>query len=84
MSPIHHSIRVFQKLSECQAEQVCQIKSLTGDLNTKLRLVNLGFHTDSYIKILFIRDHNFVICIDGTRFALDASLAQHIEVGLLS
>ncbi|GAB6035281.1 FeoA family protein [Galenea microaerophila] len=68
-------------LDECQAEQHCEITALKGDLETKLRLVNLGFHTHSHIKVVMVRDQAIVVCVDGSRFAIDKSLAQNIEIG---
>lgn len=67
-------------LDQCQAEQSCQIHALKGDLEMKLRLVNLGFHTHSHIKVVMVRDQAMVVCVDGSRFAIDKSIAQHIEV----
>ncbi len=67
-------------LAQCQANQRCQIKSLEGDLEMKLRLVNLGFHTHSQVKVVMIRDRALVVCVDGSRFAIDRDIAQYIEV----
>lgn len=79
------SIQVqFQTLAECLQNQTCQILSLTGDLETKLHLVNLGFHTRSHIKLAMIRHNNYVVSVDGSRFVLDKSIAEHIRVQLLS
>lgn len=71
-------------LADCHAEQTCQIVSLSGDLDTKLHLVNLGFHTHSHIKISFIHHHSLIVIVDGSRFAIDKKLAENIHVSLLS
>jgi len=67
-------------LSECHTSQVSQIVALNGDLETKMRLVNLGFHTHSVVEMILSRGHNIVVCVDGSRFAIDKSIAQHILV----
>ncbi|MGC9385646.1 MAG: FeoA family protein [Hydrogenovibrio sp.] len=69
-----------QRLSQCHPSQICRILALTGDLASKLHLVNLGFHTNSRIKLHMIRHRTFIVTVDGSRFALDASLADQIQV----
>lgn len=71
-------------LADCHEEQTCQIVSLSGDLEVKLHLVNLGFHTHSHIKLSLIHHHSLVVIVDGSRFAIDKKLAEHINVSLLS
>ncbi len=71
-------------LADCHAQQTCTIVSLSGDLDTKLHLVNLGFHTHSHIKLSLIHHHSLVVIVDGSRFAIDKKLAEHINVSLLS
>jgi len=71
-------------LSDCQVGQTGQITALTGDLETKMRLVNLGFHTHSHVKLILSRGRNLVICVDGSRFAIDKEMATLIRVQLLS
>lgn len=72
------------RLDECHQNQTCQIASLDGDLATKLHLVNLGFHTNSHVKVALIRGENFVLCVDGSRFAIDKNIAHTIKVYPLS
>lgn len=71
-------------LAECLQGQTCQIISLTGDLECKLHLVNLGFHTESHVKLAMTCNDSLIISVDGSRFAIDRSVAQHIQVQLLS
>ncbi|MDG6777193.1 FeoA family protein [Thiomicrorhabdus sp. zzn3] len=71
-------------LDLCHAGQTSEITALTGDLETKKRLVNLGFHTHSIVKLILVRGHNMVVCVDGTRFAIDKQIAQNIQVEVLS
>ncbi|MFA6700470.1 MAG: FeoA family protein [Thiomicrospira sp.] len=71
-------------LNQCRQNQTCQVVALHGPLDTKLQLVNLGFHTHSHIKVILTRSDCLVLNIDGSRFALDRQLAQQIEVQLLS
>jgi len=70
----------MQTLNQCRVEQSCYIQGLKGDLEMKLRLVNLGFHTHSHVEVVMIRDNAMVIRVDGSRFAMDQSIAQYIEV----
>lgn len=74
----------IQTLDRCHAQQTCEIISLKGDLDTKLRLLNLGFHTYSHVKILFLQSLNLVIDVDGSRFAIDFNMAKNIQVKTLS
>jgi len=67
-------------LSECHNGQVSQIVSLNGSLEMKMRLINLGFHTHSIVETILIRGQNIVITVDGSRFAIDKEIAQHIQV----
>jgi len=71
-------------LDQCSSGQHCQILRLNGDVDLKMRLVNLGFHTHSIIHLLMTRGRNLVINVDGSRFALDKEYAQFIEVEALS
>jgi ferrous iron transport protein A len=71
-------------LDQCQQNQTCQVVALHGRLDSKLQLVNLGFHTHSHIKVILTRTDCLVLNIDGSRFAIDRHLAQQIEVQLLS
>lgn len=71
-------------LSECHAGQHSQIVGLKGNTETKMRLVNLGFHTHSIIEMILIRGQNLVVCVDGSRFAIDKNIAKNIEVELLA
>ena len=73
-----------QTLSECSAGQTSQITALKGDLETKIRLVNLGFHTHSVVKLIIARGRNLVVCVDGSRFAIDKEIAKFIHVDVLS
>lgn len=71
-------------LDQCRAGQHCQIIRLLGDVDLKMRLVNLGFHSHSIIHLIMQRGRNLVINVDGSRFAIDHQFAQFIEVELLS
>jgi ferrous iron transport protein A len=67
-------------LAHCQPNESCTIQALHGDLEMKLRLVNLGFHTHSLVKVLMKRDGAWIVNVDGSRFAIDQEIAKHIEV----
>jgi len=71
-------------LSDCSNGQHSQIVGLNGSLETKMRLVNLGFHTHSIIEMILSRGQNLVVCVDGSRFAIDKNIAKNIEVELLT
>lgn len=71
-------------LNQCQAGQTGEITALKGALETKMRLVNLGFHTHSIVKLIMLRGRNLVVCVDGSRFAIDHKIAENIEVEVLS
>ncbi len=49
-----------------------------------MRLVNLGFHTNSIIKLILARGRNLVVSVDGSRFAIDKQIADLIQVDVLS
>jgi len=49
-----------------------------------MRLVNLGFHTHSIVKLILARGRNLVVCVDGSRFAIDKEIAESIQVDVLS
>lgn len=78
------TLESYPSLSDCQPQQTARIVALMGELDTKLRLVNLGFHTKSLVKVLLKRHQSLIISVDGSRFALDEKLAQLIKVDLLS
>lgn len=71
-------------LDQCAQNQTCSIVSLGGPLETKLHLVNLGFHTHSHIKLVLVRGDSYVLNVDGSRFAIDRDLAHKIQVQPLS
>lgn len=71
-------------LARCQNGQTAQITHLKGDIEMKKRLVNLGFHTHSIIELILVRGRNFIVTVDGSRFAIDETIAQQIEVEPLS
>lgn len=73
----HHSQHL---LSDGQSGETYQITALNGDLPCKLHLVHLGFHTDSTIKLILKRHQQWVISVDGSRFAIGQDIAQQIEV----
>lgn len=50
----------------------------------KMRLINLGFHTHSIVKLVMTRGQNLVVCVDGSRFAIDKKIAENIQVEILS
>ncbi len=80
MSAVRYSI----PLSQCLNGQHSQIVGLNGNLETKKRLVNLGFHTHSIVEMILSRGQNLVVCVDGSRFAIDKHIAENIEVELLA
>lgn len=84
MSTLPHHLKNSSLLSECTVEQQGQIVKLSGDVEKKMRLVNLGFHTNSIVKVIQVRGKNMVVCVDGTRFAIDLELARNIEVEVLA
>lgn len=67
-------------LSQCHNGQVSQIVALNGDLEIKMRLVNLGFHTHSVVEMILTRGQNLVVSVDGSRFAIDKKIAEYIQV----
>jgi ferrous iron transport protein A len=71
-------------LTSCICGQHCQIVGLKGDTKIKMRLVNLGFHTHSIVELIQTSGRNLVISVDGSRFAIDKSIAENIDVELLS
>ncbi|WP_019557571.1 FeoA family protein [Thiomicrorhabdus arctica] len=71
-------------LSHCHAGQISQITALQGDSEIKMRLVHLGFHTNSVVELILIRGQNLVVCVDGSRFAVDKQIANYIQVEPLS
>ncbi|WP_319380957.1 FeoA family protein [Thiomicrorhabdus sp.] len=71
-------------LSKCRSGQISQITALEGDLKLKMRLVNLGFHTHSIVELILARGHNLIVSVDGSRFAIDKQIAEHIQVEPLS
>lgn len=71
-------------LSQCHAGQICQITALQGDLEIKMRLVHLGFHTHSVVELILIRGQNLVVSVDGSRFAIDKKIADYIQIEPLS
>ena len=73
----HHTHHL---LSDGHAGETYQITALNGDLPCKLHLVNLGFHTDSHIQLILKRHQQWVISVDGSRFAIGQDIAQQIEV----
>lgn len=74
-TPLHSS-----PLSQCHNGQFSQIVSLNGTLEIKMRLINLGFHTHSIVETILSRGENIVISVDGSRFAIDKEIAEHIQV----
>lgn len=68
------------KLSHCHNGQVSQIIALSGSLELKMRLVNLGFHTHSVVETILSRGQNIVVSVDGSRFAIDKDIAEFIQV----
>lgn len=49
-----------------------------------MRLVHLGFHTHSVVELILVRGQNLVVCVDGSRFAIDKQIAGYIQVEPLS
>lgn len=84
MSTTPKNTKHSMPLSQCQSGQHSQIIGLKGGLEIKMRLVNLGFHTHSIVELILIRGHNLVVCVDGSRFAIDKKIAENIEVELLA
>lgn len=72
------------RLAQCNNGQIAQITHLNGDVHMKMRLVNLGFHTNSVVELIMSRGNNLVVTVDGSRFALDKEIAELVEVDLLS
>ncbi len=71
-------------LSHSAAGQISQITALLGDSKMKMRLIHLGFHTKSVVELVLIRGRNLVVCVDGSRFAIDKNIARFIQVAPLS
>lgn len=72
------------RLAQCNNGQIAQITGLSGDVHMKMRLVNLGFHTNSVVELIMSRGNNLVVTVDGSRFALDKNIAELVEVELLT
>ncbi|NPA71619.1 MAG: ferrous iron transport protein A [Gammaproteobacteria bacterium] len=71
-------------LSQCHSGQISQIKALQGAAEIKMRLIHLGFHTHSVVELILVRGQNLVVCVDGSRFAIDKNIADFIHVETLS
>lgn len=84
MSTTPQNLKQSIPLSHCQNGQHSQIVGLKGGIETKMRLVNLGFHTHSIVEMILIRGQNLVVCVDGSRFAIDKNIADNIQVELLA
>ncbi len=67
-------------LSQCPVGSECEICQLNGDASARLRLLNLGFHPSSQLKLVQVRNNHYIVCVDGSRFALSKELAGNIEV----
>jgi len=67
-------------LSQCHSGQVSQIVLLNGNLEIKMRLINLGFHTHSIVEVILSRGQNIIVSVDGSRFAIDKEIAEYIQV----
>jgi ferrous iron transport protein A len=67
-------------LSQCAVGSECEICKLSGDPAGRLRLLNLGFHRKSKVKLIQVRNNHYIVCVDGSRFALSKELASSIEV----
>ncbi|NPA72415.1 MAG: ferrous iron transport protein A [Gammaproteobacteria bacterium] len=80
MSTLKHNI----PLSQCHAGQISQITALQGAAEIKMRLIHLGFHTNSVVELILERGQNLVVCVDGSRFAIDKHIAKFIQVEPLS
>ncbi len=78
-TPAQHN----QLLSQCSAGQISQITALLGDSKIKMRLVHLGFHTNSVVEFVLKYGNNIVVSVDGSRFAMDQNIATYIQVELL-
>jgi Fe2+ transport system protein FeoA len=78
--PIKHN----QLLSQCTAGQISQITALLGDSKIKMRLIHLGFHTNSVVEFILKYGKNIVVSVDGSRFAMDQEIATYIQVEPLS
>jgi len=79
-NPTQHN----QLLSQCSAGQISQITALLGDSKIKMRLVHLGFHTNSIVEFVLKYGNNIVVSVDGSRFAMDQNIATYIQVEPLS
>ncbi|WP_373017506.1 ferrous iron transport protein A [Thiomicrorhabdus sp.] len=79
-----HANPKLTTLDHCQRGQTSEITALQGDLQMKMRLINLGFHTHSIVKLVMTRGQNLVVCVDGSRFAIDKKIAENIQVEILS
>lgn len=67
-------------LAECPEGSECEICQLAGTPEERLRLLNLGFQRNSRVRIVQIRNNHYIVCVDGSRFALSRSLADAIHV----
>ncbi len=67
-------------LAQCAVGSECEICKLRGNASERQRLLNLGFHRKSKIKLMQVRHNHYIVCVDGSRFALSKELAGQIEV----
>jgi len=67
-------------LTTATTGKVYSISHLEGETETKLRMINMGFHKGSQIEILQRRDRNTVVNVDGSRFALDQDIVANIYI----
>lgn len=69
-------------LDQCPVGSECEICRINGDAAERLRLLNLGFHRKSRVRLVQVRNDNYIVCVDGSRFALSKDLANKVAVQL--
>ena len=69
-------------LDQCPVGSECEICQINADAAERLRLLNLGFHRKSNVKLVQVRNNNYIVCVDGSRFALSKELASKMAVQL--
>lgn len=67
-------------LAQCPVGSECEICKLSGSAGERQRLLNLGFHRKSKVKLVQVRNNHYIVSVDGSRFALSKELASHIKV----
>ena len=67
-------------LTMAKAGETVTIRKITGKDDVRQRLAELGFVLDTEVKIVSQINGNLIVEVKGSRVALDASMANRIQV----